>query len=149
MIVITAGFAMAYTVMKGGNVTVKILYDFLKQGQKNVVDILVALTGIGIWGIIGYASVWTMWKKGFKEGQTELLDIPYLPLKWVWVSFHRFDCTDVLRRFVQITRQGKKTMSPIAIGIIGFLILFILLALGMPIGLGMAACWFRRHDLFS
>lgn len=39
-------------------------------------------------------------------------------------------------------------MSPIAIGIIGFLILFILLALGMPIGLGMAAVGFAGMIYF-
>lgn len=86
MIVITAGFSMAYALITKTNVAVRVIISRLSGKPLETVNSFIAIFGVAIWGIIATSSVWVIWKKNFNEGQTELLDIPYLPLKWIWIS---------------------------------------------------------------
>lgn len=84
MIVVTAGFSMIYAVASSSNVVVKILTARMSPRILKTVGRIIALCGVAVWGLISYGTIWLMYRKGFNEGQTELLEIPMLPLKWIW-----------------------------------------------------------------
>ncbi|MBN1227240.1 MAG: TRAP transporter small permease [Deltaproteobacteria bacterium] len=84
MIIIGAGFSLCYAVIAESNVTVKMIILRMPKKAQAVLQSIISIVGIGTWGAILYASVWFTWRKGFDEGKSELLDIPFLPFKGIW-----------------------------------------------------------------
>ena len=88
--------------------------------------------------LIVWSSARITYQRALLNEQTDLLKIPTIPFRFIWVLglliFFLILCID----FVKTISEVRKKMSPIIVGIIGFIILFVLLAFGLPIGFGMA-----------
>jgi len=86
MIAMSAGFALAYTVLKQRNVVVQILVSRFSKRVQAILQTFNSIIAIGIWGLMAWMSAHYLLKRGVVgEGYTETLEIAYFPFKCVWV----------------------------------------------------------------
>ncbi len=84
LIVVTIAFAYAYTSLKQGHISVTLLSSRFKPRTQAIVASLTWLISLVIWGLIVWSSTDFMLTKWIRE-RTELLEIPFLPFRMVWV----------------------------------------------------------------
>lgn len=84
IIVVTIGFAFAHTALKRGHICVTLLVSRFSERTQAIVDSITMFLGLCTWGLIFWAGIYIMRQKWLLE-VTELLEVPYLPFRFVWV----------------------------------------------------------------
>jgi TRAP-type C4-dicarboxylate transport system permease small subunit len=79
-----AGFSLVYAAIWKTHVVVKILVSRFSKRIQAITESFASLLGIGLWGLMAWSTV------GFFSGgrlldRTEVLKIPFLPFRYVWV----------------------------------------------------------------
>lgn len=83
MIVVTVAFALAYTGLKQGHVTVNIIVSRFPQRVQDIVAGFTCLISLGIWGVMAWAAYKIAVEKGILE-VTEYFLVPYIPFRFVF-----------------------------------------------------------------
>lgn len=107
LIVITVAFALAYTALLKGHVAVDILMERFSKRTQAIVAIFTWFLSFTIWGLITWANIDIMREKWLLE-QTELLLVPYLPFRIVWIFGLALFCVIFLMEMINSIRQVVK-----------------------------------------
>jgi TRAP-type C4-dicarboxylate transport system permease small subunit len=104
MIVVSVAFALGYAGVQKRHVVVKILTDRFSPRWQAVVEIITSLISMATWAVIGWASYTVLAKRLLTE-VTDLLDVPYLPFRIIFVAGIAILClvylTDLIKAFKQ------------------------------------------------
>jgi TRAP-type C4-dicarboxylate transport system permease small subunit len=86
MIVVVVGFAMVYTALMKGHVLVRVVVSRLPQWALAIAESFNSILSMGVVWLLAWATTLYLLKRGFVgEANTDLLELPYFPLKCVWV----------------------------------------------------------------
>lgn len=83
LIVVTAGFSLVYTTFLQGHIEIKILIEKLSLSVQLALRFLAYALSAIIWGTIAWVNINFMFERWIME-QTPLLNIPYLPFRFIW-----------------------------------------------------------------
>lgn len=84
MHVVVIACALGFAVIKGGQVSVEILYALLSPRAKRWADGFNSLLSSIFWLIVAGASSEILYERWLDE-KTELLGIPFMPFRLIWV----------------------------------------------------------------
>lgn len=84
LIVVTAAFALAQTAHDKGHIVVSVLLSRLPVRGQMVTLCITSFIGFAIWGLLAWGTVAAM-GEGWLEETTELLEVPFWPVKLCWV----------------------------------------------------------------
>ena len=85
MIVVAVAFALGYAGVQKSHVVVKIMVDRLSPRWQWIIEILTSLISLVTWAIITWASSTVLAQRWLTE-VTDLLDVPYLPFRIIFVA---------------------------------------------------------------
>jgi len=85
MVLITVTFALAYAAVKKGHVVITILISRLPNRVQSVLEAITSLISVGTWGVIAWAAISMLLERWMSE-RTEMLSVPYLPFRSIWVA---------------------------------------------------------------
>jgi TRAP-type C4-dicarboxylate transport system permease small subunit len=106
IIVVVAG-ALGYTEMEKGHVTVQIIVSRFPQRLQGVFETFIYLIGVGLWVVITWASIAIMRERWLNE-DTEVLSVPILPFRFIWVFGLIFFCSVLLVNLFKGLSQAVK-----------------------------------------
>jgi TRAP-type C4-dicarboxylate transport system permease small subunit len=102
MIVVSVAFALGYAGVQKSHVVVKIVIDRFSPRWQAVIAIITSLISMATWAVIGWASYTVLAKRLLTE-VTDLLDVPYLPFRIIFVAGVAILClvylTDLIKAF--------------------------------------------------
>ena len=107
LIVVPVAFALGYTALKQGHVEVSLVVSRFSQRKQAIIASFTWFLSLGIWGLIVWAGTGIMLEKWLGE-RTELLLVPYLPFRFVWVFGLLLFCLAFL---IELSRALKQTVS--------------------------------------
>lgn len=84
MIVVAVAFALGYAAVHNSHIVVKIVVARFSQRWQSILGVLMSLISIGTWAVIAWASYNVLSQRWLTE-MTDLLDIPYLPFRMIFV----------------------------------------------------------------
>jgi TRAP-type C4-dicarboxylate transport system permease small subunit len=84
MNIVVVGCAFVYTVLQGSQVIVKLVFSRLPIPVQKILNYFNNLLGTIFWWVVAWASFKIMLERWLIE-KTELLEVPYLPFRFVWV----------------------------------------------------------------
>jgi TRAP-type C4-dicarboxylate transport system permease small subunit len=85
-IVVTAGFALFYTTIRQGNIQVTLVTSRLSTRAQAIADSFNSFISTCVWGGLAMAVGFYLHKRGFVgEGYSDLLEIPFFPIKCIWM----------------------------------------------------------------
>lgn len=82
--VISVAFSLSYTAIHKGHIAMNILVSRLSERNRIILGAFTTIVSIAVWGAIAWASITVIQGKMLKEVSNMLL-IPYLPFRCVWV----------------------------------------------------------------
>lgn len=82
--VVPVAVALVYTALKDAHVVVNILVSRFPRWLSTISEMAASLLSFATWGFITYAGAHLAFENGLKE-TTDILGIPYLPFRIVWV----------------------------------------------------------------
>ncbi|MFC1532118.1 TRAP transporter small permease [Thermodesulfobacteriota bacterium] len=94
-IVFAVALALPYTALKKGHTMVRVVVMRFPERVQALCEAFTSLLGLITWGVIAWASAALMIDRGLAE-RTELLELPYLPSRCVWVFGLTFSCVIIL-----------------------------------------------------
>lgn len=107
IMVIPVAFALAYAAMQNTHVVVNIIVSRFPPKLGTASEILASFLSFAIWGLIVYAGAEMAYENGLKE-VSDILRIPYLPFRIVWVFclflfclIYLVDLSRTIRRFLE------------------------------------------------
>jgi TRAP-type C4-dicarboxylate transport system permease small subunit len=104
--VVTVAFALGYTALEKGHVAVTVLVARFSQRVRAIVESLTSVISIGMWGLILWGSI-TVLSERWLGDQTHLLEIPLLPLRFVWVLGLLILCLVLLFHLFNLLSRGR------------------------------------------
>ena len=108
MIVVAVAFALGYAAVEKSHVVVKIVVSRFPQRWQSILEAFMSLISLATWAVIAWASVNVLSARWLTE-ETDLLDVPYLPFRIVWVLGLVMFClvylTDLFRALSQLVRK--------------------------------------------
>jgi TRAP-type C4-dicarboxylate transport system permease small subunit len=84
MILVTVSFALGYTAQKKSHVVINILITRFPSRVQSTLEAIMSFISLATWGIIAWASANILIERWLRE-RTEMLDIPYLPFRFIWL----------------------------------------------------------------
>jgi len=84
MIVVAVAFALGYAAVHNSHIVVKIVVTRLPQRWQSILGVLMSLISLATWAVIAFASYNVLSQRWLTE-MTDLLDIPYLPFRMIFV----------------------------------------------------------------
>ena len=84
MILVTVSFALGYTAQQKGHLVVNILVTRFPQRIQSILEAITSFISAATWGIIAWASAGILTERWLRE-QTEMLSVPYLPFRFIWL----------------------------------------------------------------
>ncbi|MBN1848064.1 MAG: TRAP transporter small permease [Deltaproteobacteria bacterium] len=106
-IVVTVSLALPYTALNKAHTSVKVIVSNLSKRKQALCEVITSFLGIITWGAIAWASASLMIERGLTE-RTDLLEIPYLPSKLVWVFGLTLSCVVLLSDLIIALRRMVK-----------------------------------------
>lgn len=86
MIVVVIGFALAYAALTKEHIIIDMVVSRFPKRAQAIAVIFSSILGMGVLGVLVGAPVFYLLKRGFSgEAYTDLLRLPFFPLKCVWV----------------------------------------------------------------
>jgi TRAP-type C4-dicarboxylate transport system permease small subunit len=107
MIVITTAFALGYAGLEGSHVLVNIVVKRFPLRAQAIVDVLMSLIALAVWSIILWASFKILSDRWLTE-TTDLLSVPFLPFRFVWVFGLFLFCLVYLLQIIKSIRRAVK-----------------------------------------
>lgn len=108
MIVVAVAFALGYAAAQKSHVVVKIVVSRFPPRTQAILEVLMSLISLATWAVIAWASTNVLSARWLTE-VTDLLDVPYLPFRIVWVLGLVMFClvylTDLFRALSQSVRK--------------------------------------------
>ncbi|UCG54660.1 MAG: TRAP transporter small permease subunit, partial [Dehalococcoidia bacterium] len=92
--------AIGYTELKKSHVTVEIIVSRLPRRLQGFFEALVYIIAIGLWIVIIWSSISIMNRNWLNE-DTEILGLPILPFRFIWIFGLIFLCTVLVLHFLQ------------------------------------------------
>ena len=83
-IVVTVAFALPYTALKKGHVSIDALTSHLKPRTQAIISCFTMFLSLAIWGFITWAAFLIMQEKWLSE-VSFFMKIPYLPFRIIWI----------------------------------------------------------------
>lgn len=99
IILVVAG-AMGYTELEKSHVTVQIFVSRLPKRLQGLFEAFVYILAIGLWIIIVWSSISIMNYRWLNE-DTEILSVPILPFRFIWIFGLVFLCLVLILHFLQ------------------------------------------------
>lgn len=84
LMVIPVGFGLAYAGLHQGHVVVNLIVSRLPPRLRAAAEVLAALLSLAIWVLIAWGGAHLAFESGLHE-ISDVLGIPYLPFRIVWV----------------------------------------------------------------
>ena len=107
LIIVTVAFAFGYTALNKGHIVVTLLVSRFPPRTQAIFESIGWLLSLGIWGWIFWAGVDMMAEKWIRE-ESELLRVPYLPFRLVWVFGLLFISLIFLNDMINSIRKALK-----------------------------------------
>ena len=111
---VLGGFAMLYTTIQRGHISVDLFLVKLSRRAQLIIDIFGSLIGFGIWGIIGY-QVYLLGLHSLKAGDTTGdLGLPVSPFQFILaLGIALYSLTLLIQslRALMLKESGKKEES--------------------------------------
>ena len=108
MIVVTVAFALGYAAVHQSHIVVKIVVARFPQRWQSILGVLMSLISLATWAVIALASYNVLSQRWLTE-VTDLLDIPYLPFRIIFVVGLVILClvyiTDLVRALSQVVKR--------------------------------------------
>jgi len=93
--------------LENSHVSVRIVVSRLSQRAQGIFGSFIYLIGTGLWVIIIWAGIEILSKRWLAE-ETELLSVPILPLRFVWILGLIFLCLVLLINLSKALIQAVK-----------------------------------------
>jgi len=104
MIVVTAAFALGYAALEGSHVAVRVLTSRFSRRVQLVLGAVMAFISLGVWGVIAWTGTSVVTERWLSE-RTDLLEVPFLPFRLIWILGLGLVCLVYLAEVVQTLRK--------------------------------------------
>ena len=108
MIVVAVAFALGYAALKKSHVVVKIVVSRFPQRAQSILEAFMSLISLATWALIAWAGFLILSERWLTE-ETDLLDVPYLPFRFVFLLGLLLFCLvyliDLFRALSQAVRK--------------------------------------------
>ena len=108
MIVVAVASALGYAAVHKSHIVVKIVVSRFSQRWQAIIEVLMSLISLATWAVIAFASYNVLSQRWLTE-ITDLLDIPYLPFRMIFVLGLAILClvyvTDMVRALSQVVKR--------------------------------------------
>ncbi len=108
MIVVAVAFALGYAALKKSHVVVKIVVSRFPQRAQSIIEAFMSLISLATWALIAWAGFLILSERWLTE-ETDLLDVPYLPFRFVFLLGLLLFCLvyliDLFRALSQAVRK--------------------------------------------
>ena len=108
MIVVAVASALGYAAVHKSHIVVKIVVSRFSQRWQAIIEVLMSLISLATWAVIAWASFNVLSQRWLTE-VTDLLDIPYLPFRIIFVVGLVLLClvyvTDLFRALSQAVKR--------------------------------------------
>jgi len=108
MIVVAVASALGYAAVHKSHIVVKIVVSRFSQRWQAIIEVLMSLISLATWAVIAWASFNVLSQRWLTE-ITDLLDIPYLPFRIIFVVGLVLLClvyvTDLFRALSQAVKR--------------------------------------------
>ena len=84
MIVVAVAFALGYAAVHNSHIVVKIVVTRFSERWQAILTVIMSLISLATWAVIAFASYNVLSQRWLTE-MTDLLDIPYLPFRMIFV----------------------------------------------------------------
>ena len=109
--VISVAFSLSYTAIHKGHIAMKILVSRLTERNQIILGAFTTVVSIAVWAAIAWASITVIQDKMLKEVSNMLL-IPYLPFRCVWVFGLILYCLVMVTDLFMTKRREKHANEP-------------------------------------
>ena len=99
IILVVAG-ALGYTELEKSHVTVQVIVSRLPRRLQGFFEALIYIIAIGLWIVIIWSSISIMNHNWLNE-DTEILEVPLLPFRFIWIFGLIFLCVVLVLHFLQ------------------------------------------------
>jgi TRAP-type C4-dicarboxylate transport system permease small subunit len=108
MIIVVAAGSLGYAVLEKSHVVVDVFVGRLSKRTQGIIDGVTSILGLGLWGAITWMSINIMLQRWLDE-DSELLHVPYLPFRFLWIIAMIFICLAIVTDIVNaLRRDGEK-----------------------------------------
>jgi TRAP-type C4-dicarboxylate transport system permease small subunit len=105
--VVAVAFALGYATLEKRDVIIDILIPKIPQRTRTILEAVMSLISLGTWAVIVWAGIGFMIQTWLTE-DTPMLEVPYLPFRFVWVFGLLFLCLVYLLGFFTAWRKAVK-----------------------------------------
>lgn len=109
--VISVAFSLSYTAIHKGHIAMNIVVSRLSQRNQIIIGVFTTIVSIAVWGSITWASITVINDKWLKE-VSQMLLIPYLPFRCVWVLGLIFFCLVLVTDLFTTKIRKKQANEP-------------------------------------
>ncbi len=111
-IVVTVAFALPYTALKKGHVSIDAIISRLKPKTQIIISCFTMFLSMAVWGLIVWANILITQEKAFTE-LSYFMKVPYLPFRIIWIIGLALFCLMYLLDFAKSIRSVvTKTWTP-------------------------------------
>jgi TRAP-type C4-dicarboxylate transport system permease small subunit len=107
LIVVVVAGALGYTALEQSHIAVRIVTSRLSQRAKGIFESFNYAIGTGLWVVITWVSIGVLRERWLEE-ETDLLSVPYLPFRFIWVFGLAFLCLVLLAGLFKSLSQAVK-----------------------------------------
>ena len=111
LIVVSIAFTLSYTAIHQGHIAMKIIISRVSQRNQIIIGAFTTIVSIAVWAAIALASIAVINEKWLSEVSNMLL-IPYLPFRCVWVLGLFLFCLVLLSDLFKAVFWKKKANDP-------------------------------------
>jgi TRAP-type C4-dicarboxylate transport system permease small subunit len=107
LIVVSVAFTLSYTALHQGHIAMKLIISRVSRRKQIIIGAVTTILSIVVWGAITWASIAVINEKGLSEVSNMLL-IPYLPFRCVWVLGLSLFCLVLLSDLLKVLFGNNK-----------------------------------------
>ena len=86
LMVVFAGFALAYAALAKAHVSVKVVVEFFSKRSQVFLEGITSFLGFIFWALVVWSSVELTIEKAQLGERTDALSISYIPFRWIFIS---------------------------------------------------------------
>lgn len=108
MMVVPVSFALFYAAVKQYHVVVDLIVFRFPKKLADAAEMVTSFLAFIIWSLVAWSNILTARENGLRE-VTDILEMPYLPFRLVWIFFLLFFCLvcflDTVRAFGRLNKK--------------------------------------------
>jgi len=105
ILVIAGGFGLVYAALTKSHITVPIVVSHLPQRLQTILKCFTSFISLSIWAIITWATFDLTCERLFVREESEILNIPYVPFRFIWLFALILFCLVYLLDLIKALRQ--------------------------------------------